>query len=306
MKTLVIIPGKKYYFFNKIDCDEIILHEEVFMSIKNKLLSLTQRISKKTGSWRVYSWFISSWKSDIESCEKCIIFDSAFSLALVKSIKYLSPKIKIYIYCWNPIFNNVRILREFKKVADIAKIYSFDKDDCNKYGFEFAPMVYDFSASVESEDQILYDVTFVGALKGRKKILTEVFNVLQEKNLKSNFYVLSSKHEIDLPFKTYMQYLDYEKYKDLIGKSKAVLDVVQPGQRGLTIRTLEVLCYHKKLISTNLDILNYDFYDPDNIFLIGYDDWKRLEEFLDTPFVNITPEVLGKYNFVEWVTNFNA
>lgn len=61
--------------------------------------------------------------------------------------------------------------------------------------------------------------------------------------------------------------LTVEGVASVYGKSKAVIDSPQSGQRGLTMRTLEVLGSNRKLITTNGDIVNYDFYDPANIFV---------------------------------------
>lgn len=61
--------------------------------------------------------------------------------------------------------------------------------------------------------------------------------------------------------------LTVEGVASVYGKSKAVIDSPQSGQRGLTMRTLEVLGSNHKLITTNGDIVNYDFYDPANIFV---------------------------------------
>ena len=49
---------------------------------------------------------------------------------------------------------------------------------------------------------------------------------------------------------------------DVYESSRCVLDSAQAGQLGLTIRVLEALGAKKKLITTNEDVVNYDFYRP--------------------------------------------
>ena len=51
-------------------------------------------------------------------------------------------------------------------------------------------------------------------------------------------------------------------------RSNIVLDISHPGQSGLTMRTFETIGAGKKLITTNADIKNYPFYNPENIFNI--------------------------------------
>ena len=86
--------------------------------------------------------------------------------------------------------------------------------------------------------------------------------------------------------------------------SKAVLDIVQEGQIGLTIRTMETLCLHKKLITNNKDIVNYDFYNKNNIFIIGVDSFDDLKLFINTRVGKVDKKILSKYNFVDWVNSF--
>ncbi|MNK83003.1 hypothetical protein D3C87_1027960 [compost metagenome] len=88
---------------------------------------------------------------------------------------------------------------------------------------------------------------------------------------------------------------------DLIMKSKATLDMAHSQQTGLTMRTIELLGAQKKIITTNSDIVNYDFYDSQNILVID-----RENPHFDTAFFkaefNPTPEqILHKYSINEWL-----
>lgn len=306
MKTLVIVPGLKYYYFNDIDSPDIIVKEEKYLSDCNLFSRCVQRLSKKTNLARIYECCISDWKEDIRRSDRCIIFDQAFSVALVKSLHDINSKLKIYIYCWNPVFKDKQILSKFKKVSSIISVYSFDKNDCKKYGFHFAPMVYKMDYQVADNTDNDYDVIFVGYLKNRGNILKTFYNYLEKNGFNKFFYVIDNvKNEDPVPFDLKTAYMDYKDYKLLLSKSKAVLDITQEGQVGLTIRTLETLCYHKKLITNNADIVNYDFYDSNNIFVIEKDDMNNLKDFLSTPFKPIEGKILKKYNFSDWIDNFN-
>lgn len=306
MKKFVLVPGKKYYFFNDIHDDDIYIEEEPFVASKNKVISAFQRILKKIGLWRIYSLFLTDWKLKLKECDECIIFDQAFSASIVNIIKTFNPKVGIHIYLWNPTFKDVSILDKLKKVSNFAYIYSFDKNDCRKYGFTFSPMVYDFKAFKEEEMDFKYDVIFVGYLKSRVKMLTELYNHLCVVNARSFFYVLDNVNTTEIvPFELKKEYLSYERYRKTMLSSKAVLDIVQDGQIGLTIRTMETICFEKKLITNNKDIVNYDFYDSNNIFVIGIDSLDELGAFINTPFKKISEEVIRKYNFVDWVKSFS-
>src|SRR5690606_39098696 len=50
--------------------------------------------------------------------------------------------------------------------------------------------------------------------------------------------------------------------------SKIVIDIAHANQKGLSMRPFEALGLKRKLITNNTDIKNYDFYNPNNIFII--------------------------------------
>ena len=52
---------------------------------------------------------------------------------------------------------------------------------------------------------------------------------------------------------------------EIFSDSRCILDAPQAGQVGLTIRTIECLGAKRKLVTTNSDIKNYDFYNENNI-----------------------------------------
>ncbi len=303
MKKFVIVPGLKYYFFKDINDPYIYIEEEKLVS-SNIIKRTIQRLSKKLNLWFLYLPFINDWRRKLMECDSCIIFDQAFSITLVKAIKKMNYNIKINVYLWNPTFKDISIVDKLEKVKNIVEVYSFDKNDCKKYGFKFSPMVYNFDVKNNCQN-ILYDVIFVGYLKNREKTLLEFYNKLKSNNLNVYFYVLDNVNTKEkLPFELHNEYLDYSKYKQKMICSKAVLDIVQDGQIGLTIRSMETICYGKKLITNNLDIINYDFYNKNNIFVIGIDSIDNLEQFIKSPFISIPKEVMKKYNFVDWVKDF--
>lgn len=63
--------------------------------------------------------------------------------------------------------------------------------------------------------------------------------------------------------------LSYDKVIEKDRRSKAILDVVQDNQRGLTWRTVEALLLRKKLITTFKDVKQYNFYCKENVFIWG-------------------------------------
>ena len=83
-------------------------------------------------------------------------------------------------------------------------------------------------------------------------------------------------------------------------KSKVLLDFVISEHKGLSLRTFEALGHDKKLITTNKEIAKYDFYHPNNIFILdnNFDD---IPAFLNKPYHHIEPKIKEKYSFGNWI-----
>jgi len=87
----------------------------------------------------------------------------------------------------------------------------------------------------------------------------------------------------------------------LMKDTKIVLDIQKDIQRGLTFRVFEAMGLGKKLITTNTDIINYDFYNPNNIFIWTENTTNIPNDFLNTPYEELPEEIYKKYSQESWV-----
>lgn len=95
--------------------------------------------------------------------------------------------------------------------------------------------------------------------------------------------------------------LSANKVKDIIKVSRAFLDIQHPAQTGLTIRTFEILGAQRKLITTNPEIVKYDFYRSSNILVVD-----RMNPIVDLDFfykdyMPLPDEVIEKYSLDCWL-----
>jgi hypothetical protein len=88
---------------------------------------------------------------------------------------------------------------------------------------------------------------------------------------------------------------------DTYSESKCVLDSAQAGQLGLTIRVLEALGAQKKLITTNEDVVNYDFYDEENIYVYDGKSFNFDSPFFKKPYKKIDESIYEKYSLRSWL-----
>ncbi len=57
------------------------------------------------------------------------------------------------------------------------------------------------------------------------------------------------------------------------------------------------------MITDNPNILNYDFYSPENICLIDPENIKISEDFFSKPYKPLDTAILGKYSLEHWIHN---
>lgn len=60
---------------------------------------------------------------------------------------------------------------------------------------------------------------------------------------------------------------------------------------------------HKKLITTNFNIKEYDFYNENNILVIDSENPKINLAFFEKPYEEIPTEILKKYIINGWIEN---
>lgn len=234
----------------------------------------------------------------------------------LKNLKSSFPHAKMCLYLWDSIKNTPKIL---KKIDLFDYVSSFDREDCkNNETLHFRPLFYydvDSSNCRKSYSELDYDISFCGTIHSdRYKILLEIIKQCKEKEinyfgfhyLQSNFiyrfyrltkrsFRKTKKNDFSFTKKT------SNEINDIENNSKVILDIQHPNQSGLTMRTIETLGRKKKLITTNTDIINYDFYNENNVCIIDRNKPEIRKEFFETPFKDIPEEVYRKYTIEFWI-----
>lgn len=299
-KTLVLVPNDKMYFFPYVKHQNITIQ-----SVCRELSSFEMQLMR--GIRRLdlpYPMFFGNWKKSLSEYKNVIIFDMCFTPSLVKYIIAHSDA-KVYVYLWNPIKNNKKMLGYVMKTQKFAKIFSYDKDDCEKYHMSFAPMMYSSDLKKNSAP-ITADLAFLGYAKDRVPQLQQYFKEFTEAGLKCNFYVVGSHCDCDSVdgFTVSQRGLSYQEYLKMIESSNAILDLVQGGQSGLSLRVLESVFLEKKLVTGNVRVKEYDLYRPENIFVLENHNIEQIKDFFAEPYVPIEKDILKKYDFANWIKQY--
>ena len=189
------------------------------------------------------------------------------------------PHAKLILYLWDSI-SCIKGITSTISLYD--KVLSFDRRDCLQYGFSFRPLFCDIDKVHETCQEPTYDLCFYGTMHtDRFSVLTKINEESKKLGLKIvEFCYLPSKFMRFYYWITNRGYRRFDKkllsfrpknqdeISELIGNSKAILDINDKKQSGLTIRTLESLFAQKKIITTNSDIREYDFYNESSILII--------------------------------------
>lgn len=92
----------------------------------------------------------------------------------------------------------------------------------------------------------------------------------------------------------------YDNLKN-VARARVLIDIIHNVHQGLSFRVFEALGNDKKLITDNVDIKKYEFYDPQNIYVISNDNFKGIKEFLETPYKPLAAKIKNKYTFENWI-----
>lgn len=296
-KKVLILKDLSFYLPQEVF--EIYRRKGIYFIPPSKKISFIFRVIRKIlNKINIYPSILNgNWVRLIHDFDKIILFDNASSkdpVAKYINNKIINNDVSLYYYYWNPIFvaNSTDYI---KKYASKFKLYSFDERDTLSYNIEHNTTLYS-KYIILKDSELEYDIYFVGQEKGRLKKIKELEKVFNTLDLKFYNYIITKENNLPR--------VSAEENLNNISKSKAILDILQKGQSGLTLRVLESIFLKKKLISNNLSLKEYKFYNPNNIFIIGYDKYEDLKEFISSPFIELSQEIVNYYDIEEWIMRF--
>lgn len=189
------------------------------------------------------------------------------------------------------------------------KIYSFDPDDVAKHNFNLITnyIYFDYKNSPKTTPK--YGVFNISSLDKRSKTMPQFARYFKNHQIDYKLIAFSDKHyeELDsLNIEQTKETYSLDKVFKLVKDSNYLLDLQRPKQKGLSFRIFEGIALEKKIITTNKDIVNYDFYDANNIAVVEPNDIKISQEFFTTPYKKLDDSIVNKYHISTWVnTVFN-
>ncbi|WP_114634265.1 hypothetical protein [Vibrio splendidus] len=319
-KSILLIAPSTYGFYShikvalsKLNFDVHFIDESIYPSrslIGKIMLKLPRGVQE-----RLHSVFLYRKIKKIE-CDFVIVIRGEYITSdLIELMKDIYSQSKFIMYQWD-FKKNLPLLSDQIPYFDI--IYSFDKNDSDKYSFKHKPLFYNSFHEQAAISNERYLFNFIGTdHSDRNEVLSRFLReneVCPGKVFLHLYRPIRSiiLNSIKMPAFLFNRDLSIYKYYPLseietiraMSESKIIIDITQPGQGGLTMRTLEALGLRKKLVTTNRDIVNYDFYHPNNIYIIDRDNLKVPESFIDDDYVELNEDVYDRYHVDSWVKEF--
>jgi hypothetical protein len=201
--------------------------------------------------------------------------------------------------------NNYRCPKIKSVASSFDEAFSFEKEDCQEFNLKFAPnWIYNSESEINSNTNFEYDVFNISSVDKRLPILIRVANELENKKIKFKFIVFDKKHKPTTDNISYIdKHMSLPEVNEYINRSNVLLDINRIGQTGLTFRVFESMGLNKKLITTNSDIKNYDFYNPNNILVIDENNPVIPVSFFKNKYEKIPHSILNKYTLEGWIEN---
>ena len=195
----------------------------------------------------------------------------AIAVDSLKEFKREFSSAKFVLYMWDSFKNRKNTVSLLPHFDDK---FTFDPQDAKKFSLQLRPLFYIDSYQARQTDKLNYDLLFIGtAHTDRYKFVNKIVTQLPDQFKVKLYFFLGSrllfwaKKILEKDFKT-VRYksisfipLTHRNISELVHESKVILDINHPKQVGLTMRTFEAFGAQKKLITTNADVANYDFYD---------------------------------------------
>lgn len=220
-----------------------------------------------------------------------IIFDAGIRINVLKWFLKKYKNKRLIFYYWNPVSLSINpeiIPHEFEK-------WSYSPDDCKQYNLKYNSTFFFPELLDNQKHTIKTDVFFIGKNKKRKSILEIYEKKFQDKRLITDFIIVDDGGNNRI------------SYSEIIKKdsqSRCILDYYVNPHAGLSLRAMESLFLGKKLITNNEAITEYDFFCPENIFILGQRNENQLETFVNTPYQKVSQEIVSGYSFDCWINRF--
>lgn len=233
------------------------------------------------------------------------------------------------LYAVNYLFDTTKGVYRFdKNFQYFDRVFTFDLEESAKYRIGLLPIYWAPSESIVNE--IKYKFFGLGRYnRNRAKLFKTLMKYGDKHNLPYYLKLQGERYKcfpINYLIKNILgkhgnrpslcdYYSNYyilkpvplDEYRKLNAESEIIIDTNAPHQDGLTARFMWALGQEKKIITTNKAAARYDFFCPEQIFIVNniedLCDDKKFEQFIHCPFSPSShqQDIVSKYRIDNWV-----
>ena len=242
-----------------------------------------------------------------------VVKAEGFSPDTVRRLRTAFPHARFTLYFWDSYGNMPADSRA--KAALFDRVLSFDPRDAGQdETLIYRPLFFvDRFAQLPGVVQDI-DVLFFGTMHGdRFPVLQRIARALPPSVRFEKFLYFPAKWLFAIHAARYPAMLRADRgdfiytpksraeLLELLARSRIVVDIERPVQCGYTMRTLEALGSGRKLITTNAEVANADFYNPDNILVIDRAAPQIAASYLEAPYQPVAADILYRYSLSGWL-----
>ncbi len=204
---------------------------------------------------------------------------------------------KLIAYYWDTI---AFFPRKKEIIPLFDKVYSFDTEDFKNYNLDLLTNFYYYEPEPVEVEDTLFCISHLE--KRRYQLFHRMGKYLEENNINYRFMTRQSVEKLKSPYIEYMkESIPYNEMLKLLNHYAVILDIAKPNQAGLSFRIFESLGMNKKIITNNRAVMEYDFYNPNNILVIDFENINIPKSFFETPFQPIDESIKQKYHLRSFV-----
>lgn len=192
-------------------------------------------------------------------------------------------------------------------ISNFDEVYTFEKEDALKYNLKFITNFIYNESKLNTAGVFKYDVFNISSRDNRFSTICKIAKELKAKEISFKFIIHDKKNKLKDPNIEFIpESIQVDLVNKLVNDSKLLLDIHRKEQNGLSFRVFESLGLQKKLITTNHNIVQYDFYNPKNILIIDEKNINFDIDFFRSSYEPIPDDIYKKYTIENWVeTVFN-
>lgn len=220
--------------------------------------------------------------------------------SFIQFLKEKNKRARFIQYIWDDISIDNKVITTFKY---FDKICSFNPYDCKEYGLSFRPFFFaPQGISLDAEKSL--DILFIVSYRKDRFNLAKKITEFSKKNqlkvkiiLRASIVLFLSDLIHHLPYVSLFKTkgVPYVKMMNLLSRSVCSIELPAFSQIGLTTRPFEAMGTRTKIITTNKDIENYDFYNPNNIKIIDEVLFDINCDWLKRPYEDVPELIKNKY-----------